>query len=74
MSLDHLEALFGRVASIFLAPLVTRAIDRTKVSFSYTKAYLLFCLLLLLYFIVQGRHLSVFACSMTEDNPGGRAK
>jgi hypothetical protein len=37
---------------------VTRAIERAKVAFSYTKAYLLFCLLLLLAFIIHGRHLS----------------
>src|SRR5262249_36787045 len=38
---------------------LTRAVDRAKVAFSYTKAYLLFCLLLLLSFIVHGRHISV---------------
>src|SRR5262249_51003277 len=37
---------------------VTRAIDRAKVAFSYTKAYLLFCLFLLLSFVIHGRHLS----------------
>jgi hypothetical protein len=39
---------------------LTRAVDRAKVAFSYTKAYLFFCLLLLLSFIIHGRHLSVF--------------
>lgn len=39
---------------------LTRAVDRAKLVFSYTKAYLLFCLLLLLSFIIHGRHLSVF--------------
>jgi len=39
---------------------LTRAVDRAKVSLSYTKAYLLFCLLLLLSFTVHGRHISVF--------------
>jgi hypothetical protein len=39
---------------------LTRAVDRAKTTFSYTKAYLLFCLLLLLSFITHGRHLSVF--------------
>jgi hypothetical protein len=39
---------------------VTRAIDRAKAALSYTKAYLLFCLLLLLTFIIHSRHLSVF--------------
>jgi hypothetical protein len=38
---------------------LTRAVDRAKVAFSYTKAYLLFCLLLLLSFIIHGRHISV---------------
>jgi len=38
---------------------VTRAIDRAKSAFSYTKVYLLFCLLLLMTFIIHGRHLSV---------------
>jgi hypothetical protein len=38
---------------------LTRAVDRAKVAFSYTKAYLLFCLLLLLSFIIHDRHLSV---------------
>src|SRR5262249_40296664 len=38
---------------------LTRAVERAKIAFSYTKAYLLFCLLLLLSFIVHGRHLSV---------------
>jgi len=38
---------------------LTRAVDRAKVSLSYTKAYLLFCLLLLMTFIIHGRHLSV---------------
>ena len=37
----------------------TRAVDRAKAAFSYTKAYLLFCLLLLLSFTIHGRHLSV---------------
>ena len=37
---------------------ITRAIDRAKDVFSYTKTYLLFCLLLLLTFIIHGRHLS----------------
>lgn len=39
---------------------LTRAVDRAKIAFSYTKAYLLFCLLLLISFIIHGRHLSVF--------------
>jgi hypothetical protein len=44
---------------------VTRAIDRAKAALSYTKAYLLFCLLLLLTFIIHGRHLSGFgSCSI----------
>jgi hypothetical protein len=38
---------------------ITRAIDRAKDVFSYTKTYLLFCLLLFLTFIIHGRHLSV---------------
>jgi hypothetical protein len=38
---------------------VTGAIERAKVAFSYTKAYLLFTLLLLLTFIIHSRHLSV---------------
>ena len=38
---------------------LTRAVDRAKLAFSYTKAYLLFCLFLLLSFIIHGRHLSV---------------
>ena len=38
---------------------LTRAVDRAKISFSYTKAYLFFCLLLLISFIAHGRHLSV---------------
>jgi hypothetical protein len=42
---------------------LTRAIDRAKTAFSYTKAYLLFCLLLLLSFTVHGRHLSAFGFS-----------
>ena len=37
----------------------TGAIDRAKLALSYTKAYLLFCLFLLLSFIIHGRHLSV---------------
>jgi hypothetical protein len=39
---------------------LTRAVDRAKLAFSYTKAYLLFCLFLLLSFTIHGRHLSVF--------------
>jgi hypothetical protein len=39
---------------------LTRAVDRAKLAFSYTKAYLLFCLLLLLSFTIHGRHLSDF--------------
>jgi hypothetical protein len=37
-----------------------RAVDRAKSTFSYTKAYLIFCLFLLVSFIVHGRHLSAF--------------
>jgi hypothetical protein len=39
---------------------LTGAIDRAKLALSYTKAYLLFCLLLLLSFILHGRHISIF--------------
>jgi hypothetical protein len=39
---------------------LTGAIDRAKIALSYTKAYLLFCLLLLLSFIIHGRHISIF--------------
>lgn len=39
---------------------LTRAVDRAKLTFSYTKAYLIFCLFLLLSFTIHGRHLSVF--------------
>jgi hypothetical protein len=39
---------------------LTRAVDHAKTIFSYTKAYLLLCLLLLLFFIIHGRHLSAF--------------
>ena len=39
---------------------LTRAVDRAKISVSYTKAYLLFCLLLLVSFIAHGRYLSAF--------------
>jgi len=42
---------------------VTRAIDRAKAAFSYTKAYLLFCSFLLLSFTIHGRHISVLGFS-----------